>query len=86
MILILETDGPTLLKQKEIFNKLIDEKRDKILELSKIFNYGNSAYHFRNKNIAEISLNSFDDEFRLFRKVKDGYVTLGKPKQKIKRI
>ena len=44
--MILKTDEPTLLKQKEIPNKLVDEKRDKLLELSKIINYGYSTYHF----------------------------------------
>ena len=48
MIMITKTDDTMLLKQKEISNKLIDEKRDRIIELSKTINHGYSRYHFRN--------------------------------------
>ena len=48
VIMITKTDDPMLLKQKEISDKLIDEKRDRIIELSKIINHGYSRYHFRN--------------------------------------
>ena len=44
--MIVKTDHPTLLKQQQKFNKLIDEKRDKILELSEIINHSYSTYHF----------------------------------------
>ena len=38
--------------QKEIFSKLIHERRDEILELSKKSNYDDLAYHFKGRNIS----------------------------------
>ena len=40
-----------ILKQKEIFNKPIDEKRNEILELSEKIIYGELTYHFKDRNI-----------------------------------
>ena len=42
--------SPILLKQKEIFNKLIVEKRDEILKLSRTINYDDLKNHFKSKN------------------------------------
>ena len=39
--------SPTLSKQKEVFNKLIDERYDKILELSKKNIHDDLTYHFK---------------------------------------
>ena len=43
-----------ILKQKEIFNKPIGEKRNEILELSEKIIYGELTYHFKDRNIPEI--------------------------------
>ena len=39
--------SPTLSKQKEVFNKFIDERYDKILELSKKNIHDDLTYHFK---------------------------------------
>ena len=39
--------SPTLSKQKEVFNKLIDERYDKILEVSKKKIHDDLTYHFK---------------------------------------
>ena len=44
-----EKHRPTLLKQKETFNKLIDDRHDEIIELSKKINYDDLMYHFKSK-------------------------------------
>ena len=69
-------DSPTLLKQKEIFNKIINERRDKILELSEKINYDDLTYHFKVSNIREKSFNDFDKAFSSFEKIRDGNITL----------
>ena len=58
-----------ILKQKEIFNKPIDEKRNEILELSEKIIYGELTYHFKDRNIPEIFFNDFDNAICLFKKI-----------------
>ena len=42
-----------ILKQKKMFNKPIDEKRNEILELSEKIIYGELTYYFKDRNIPE---------------------------------
>ena len=58
--------SPEFLRQKEIFNKLVDERRNEILELSEKMNYNNLTYNFKDKNICEKSFNDFDNAISLF--------------------
>ena len=48
MILIMK-NRPLLLKQREISNKLLDRRRDEILELNKRNNYDDLTFHFKVK-------------------------------------
>ena len=48
MILIMK-NRPLLLKQREISNKLLDRRRDEILELNKRNNYDDLTFHFEVK-------------------------------------
>ena len=51
----------------KIFNKLIDKRRDEILELTEKINYEDLMYHFKIKNICENSFNDFDNVFKFFK-------------------
>ena len=48
MILIMK-NRPLLLKQREISNKLLERRRDEILELNKRNNYDDLTFHFEVK-------------------------------------
>ena len=52
-------DSRSLLKLKEIFNKLIDEKRDIILKLNKKINFDDLMYNFKDKCMSKF--NDFDN-------------------------
>ena len=58
-----------ILKQKKIFNKPIDEKRNEILELSEKIIYGELTYYFKDRNIPENFFNDFDNAICLFKKI-----------------
>ena len=55
---MVKKDSPSFLKQKEIFSKLIDERPDKILKLSKKINSDDLAFHFKVKNIGDKAFNT----------------------------
>ena len=47
---MIKTDSPNILKQKEIFNNVVDEGCNEILTLYKKINYDDLTYNFKNKN------------------------------------
>ena len=69
-----EKDSPKILRQKEIFNRKINERYD---EATKI-NSNNLIYHFKSKNRFK-HFNDFDNVFSLMEKIKN------KSKKKSKR-
>ena len=74
-------NSPSFLKQKEIFDKFIDEKRNEILKLSEKCDYDDLAYYQESKNIGDKSVNNIDDAFNIFKKIKDANITLAKAKK-----
>ena len=61
-------DTPFISKQKEIFNKLLDERLQKIADLDKKINSDDLIY--RNKgNIADVNFNEFDNAFDIINKI-----------------
>ena len=76
-----ENDSPKILKQKEIFNNFVDERRDKILKLREKINHYDLTYHSKDKNIHEKSFNSLDNAFSFFKKINDGIIMLQKAEQ-----
>lgn len=52
------------MKQKQIFNKLISERRDESIQLSEKVNYDDLTNHFKERYINEKSFNQFADSFR----------------------
>ena len=79
-----EKDSPELLKQKQIFNKLKrwnNKRHDEILELSKKINYEYLMYHFKDRHAREKSSNNFDNAISFLKNIRDGNITLEKPKK-----
>ena len=67
----------TLLKQKEIFEKLANERMGQIQNLNKQIDFNNLIYLFkRNRNSKKII--SSKDPLDFYRNIKDVYITLEK--------
>ena len=61
-------------------NKLVDEKRDEILEVSKKIKYGILSCHLKGKTRSK-NFNDFDNAFSCFKKMNGGNIMLEKAKQ-----
>ena len=46
------------MKQKEIFNRLVNESHDEIQNVSQKFDYNSLTYYFKNRNKPKIFLGS----------------------------
>ena len=72
MILHLSLNNtPFIFKQKEIFNKLVDEKLEKITDLDEKVNHDDLIYRFKGK-IAAIKFDKFDSALGIINKIRDG--------------
>ena len=70
---------PFISKQKEIFNKLVDEKLEKITDLDKRFNCDDLIYRYKGK-LADAKLNKFDNALGIINKIQDGKKNLSRVK------
>ena len=52
------------MKQKQIFNKLISERRDESIQLSEKVNYDDLTHHFMERYMSDKSCNNFQDAFK----------------------
>ena len=64
-------DTPFISKQKEIFNKLADEKLEKITGLDEKVNQDDLIYRFKGI-IADIKFDEFDNALCIINKIQDG--------------
>ena len=64
-----------ILKQKEIFNKLVDERKYKIIELSEKINLDDLAYYYKD-NSAPQKFDNFDNGVISFDKIKNVKIML----------
>ena len=72
-----DDDDNEFLKQKEqIYNILFDKKLDEIQELSKEIDYEKLNYNFTTKASGSIIFIKFKAAFSLFKKIRDGYISL----------
>ena len=60
-----------ILKQKEISNKLIDKKQDKILKSNENIYFNDVTYNFKDKRIAKMYSNYFDIAITFFKKIRE---------------
>ena len=74
----IENNNPSYLEQKEIFNKLVDKRSDKILKLSRKVSYYDLTYYYKGKDIGEKCCNKFNNVFRFPKKIRDVNITLEK--------
>ena len=66
-------------KQKEIFNRLVDERLEEISGLDKIVNSDDLIYRYKVSTDAE-KFNEFDNAFTLLEKIRDGKIGLADAK------
>ena len=64
-------DIPFISKQKEIFNKLVDERIEKITDLDERVNSHNLVYRYKG-NIADTKFNKFGNALDIINKIRDG--------------
>ena len=70
-----DEDAPLISKQKEIFNKLVDERLEKITDLDKKVNSDDLIYRYKG-NTADVKFNEFDNAFDIIDKIRDGKIDL----------
>ena len=66
---------PFILKQKEIFNELVDERLEKITDLHKKVNNDDLIYRYKG-NIADVKFYKFDNALDIIDKIRDGKIDL----------
>ena len=74
-------DTPFISKQKEIFNKLEDERVEKINDLDKKINRDDLIYRYKG-NVADTKFNEFDNALDIINKIRDGRKDLTNVKKK----
>ena len=68
-------DTPLISKQKEIFNKLVDERLEKLTDWDK--NVNSDDLKFRHKgNTPDLNFHEFDNALALIGKIRDGEIGL----------
>ena len=78
-------DDESLEQKQETYNKLFDKKLDEIQELSRKIDYKNLNYDFTTKASGSINFTRYNGLFTLFKKIRDGDISL-KWQKKIKKI
>ena len=62
-------------KQKEIFNKLVDERREKITDLDKKVNSNDLIYRYKG-NTADVKFDEFDNALNIINKIQNREIRL----------
>ena len=68
--------GGKLSIQKEIYNRLLDERTDEIWEIAKEINYSKLIYYFKGLHIAPIIFVKHKDPFHISKEIRDRDKTL----------
>ena len=66
-------DTPFISKQKEIFNELVDERREKITDLDKKVNSDDLIYRYKG-NTTDVNFGEFDNAIDIIDKIRDGKI------------
>ena len=72
-------DGPIVLKEKEIYNKLTEENFEKINSLDKNVDIDKLVFEYKGNNPDE-DLSKFDNALNLIDKIRDGEISLSEAK------
>ena len=70
-----DEDTPFISKRKEIFNELVDERREKITDLDKKVNSDDLIYRYKG-NTPDLNFDEFDNAFDIIDKIRDGKINL----------
>ena len=68
-------DTPFISKQKEMFNKLVDERLEKITDLDKKVNSDDLIYRYKG-NTADAKFDKFDNALNIINKIQNGEISL----------
>ena len=68
-------DIPFISKQKQIFNKLVDERLEKITDLDKRINRNDLIYRYKGK-LADTKFDEFDNALGIINKIRDCAIDL----------
>ena len=74
-----DTNSPLISNQKEIFNKLVEERLEEIAKLDKKVNLDNLIYRYKGSTANE-KFNKFDNAFSLLDKIREGGTSLADTK------
>ena len=69
-----DTENKLLLKEKEICDKIVPERKNEINTLNNKIEYDKLKYHFKSQNRTPISFNSFNRALGLIKKIKDASI------------
>ena len=67
--------SPLILKQKDIFNKLVDQRLDEITELDEKVNHNDLVYRYKGKSPNE-KFDKYDNALDLINKIRNGEIEL----------
>ena len=76
-----DTENELLLKAKEIYDKIVAERKNKINTLNNKIEYDKLTYRFKRKDRIPITFKEFNRPLGLLRKIKDGSIDLEKAKE-----
>ena len=76
-----DTENTLLLKEKEIYNKMVAERNNEVNTLNNTIKYDKLTYYFNSQDKIPISFNRFNCPLVLIINVKDGSIDLGKTKE-----
>ena len=79
-----DDDTPLIFKQKEIFNKPVDERREKITDLAKKVNSKDLIKKY--KGTLDLKFDEFDNAFDIIDKIRDGKIDLSDVKNNQEKI
>ena len=80
-----DEDTPFILKQKKIFNELVDERLEKISDLDERVNSDDLIYRYRG-NTADSKFDEFDNTLDIINKTRDGKTDLADVKTNKKKL
>ena len=78
-------DTPFISKQKEIFDKLVDERLEKITDLDKKASSDDLIYRYK-VNTPDLNYDEFDNAFDIIDKIRDGKIDLSDVKNNQEKI
>ena len=75
-----------LLTEKETYNRLLNERRNEIQEISEKLDYNNLTYFFKDSRIPSINFIKFKGPMGLFKNIKNGDISLKKSRRRARFI